>query len=639
MQVRQKIILASVISALICALSLLGCSSSGSNGEDNINNNAPKRPVIYQLVVRYFSNISTTNAKDGDVATNGVGKFDDINEAAIESLKNMGITHIWLTGVLRQATSTAYPGYNIPADDPDILKGKAGSFYAVKDYYDVCPDYAKDPAKRLDEFKALINRIHAAGLRAIIDIVPNHVARTYHSDVRPEEDFGKNDDSTKFFAANNNFYYLVDPLGQSVCLPSTSECATKCGSPDAWVWEGRPAGCDCTVESEKSGGSPGVPRATGDNGTSANVSSNSWYETVKLNYGFNFVTGEKVFDPTPDTWTKMDKIIAYWQQMGVDGFRCDFAHYVPTEFWRWAIAKAKERNKNVYFFAEAYENLSGLLEAGFNAVYDDSIYDATKKIFCCGGWANDVDAAMGSDFTFKRLLRYGENHDERRIASPITGTDPNNSGLGSAQAGMPFSTLMYLSGGGPVMLFNGQEVGEPGAGAEGFGGDDGRTTIFDYWSMPAMTGWVNGFAYDGGAMLAWQASLRGFYRDLLNLANEEPFRSGQFYGLNFLNKNSAGFGGGHYVYAFLRYNAGKKNPSLILVNFSADTDINELVVKLNTEALSFAGFASGADFTFVFSPVFGFGEETEIDKTTLINNGVKLSLPKLGFAVYNITAK
>jgi hypothetical protein len=121
----------------------------------------------------------------------------------------MGFTHIWVTGVLQQATATDYADIGEPADDPDLLKGVAGSPYAIRDYFDVSPDYADDPAKRREEFKAMIDRIHAKGMKVLIDFVPNHVARSYGSNVKPELSFGANDNRDKFFDPKNNFYYLA----------------------------------------------------------------------------------------------------------------------------------------------------------------------------------------------------------------------------------------------------------------------------------------------------------------------------------------------------------------------------------------------------------------------------------------------
>ncbi len=621
------------IIAVYLLLVLIACGNKGTNKESPDDYSKYSRPVIYQLVVRYFSNINETRKTDGSIAENGVGKFDDIDSTAIEALKSLGITHIWLSGILEQATGTDWSSVGSPADDPDILKGIAGSFFAVKDYFDTSPDYATNPSNRLEELKALISRIHAAGLKVMIDIVPNHVARSYHSDIRPELDFGKDDDTSVFFSPQNNFFYLVDPPDQSLCLPSTAECASQCGHADSPLWSGRPEGCDCTFEPETPDGSIGVPRVSGNNQTSASPSAYDWYETVKLNYGYNFVTGEKRFDPIPDTWKKMDEIIKYWQEeFDVDGFRCDFAHFVPVEFWAWEIARAKERNPNAFFVAEAYEKQTELVEAGFDAVYDDPLYDSVKRIFCCGGWANDIDEVLPSDFMFGHVLRYSENHDERRIASPIvSGSNPDDSGFGSAKAGMPVSVMLYLQASGPVLVFNGQEVGEPGAGVEGFGGNDGRTTIFDYWSMPEMVKWVNGHKYDGGRLADWQRQLRGFYGDLSHLINEEPFVTGNFYGLNYFNRSLGSWDGGENLYAFLRYLPNKRLGALVVVNFSDSRSFDGVYVAIPKDALNFMGFDSSSSIS--VSPKFGFADAQLLTGSQAELQGIKVSLPPLGFAV------
>ena len=278
-------------------------------------------------------------------------------------------------------------------------------------------------------------------------------------------------------------------------------------------------------------------KVTGNNVVSWTPSINDWYETIKLNYGFNFVDRQtREFPsaaapdkPVPDTWKKMAAIIDYWESLGVDGFRCDMSHMVPPEFWKWVIEQARKKNSDLIFIGEAYDNdpakvpgaesaasgkptnvMVDLLNAGFNAVYDDPTYRAIKKIYEGPGWANDID--FGRDpLVFERSLRYAENHDEVRLAA--------NSQWGGhgMKIGVPVSAILFGLSRGPVMLYNGQEVGEPGAGVEGFGSDDARTSIFDYWSMPELVKWVNGHKYDGGKLSNDQKQLRASYGRLLNL--------------------------------------------------------------------------------------------------------------------------
>lgn len=542
-----------------------------------VTSDAP-RPVIYQLVVRYFSNTTTNRTPDGTIEQNGVGRFEDINDAALASIRAMGFTHVWLTGVIRQATLTDYTAQGMPPDDADVVKGRAGSFYAVRDYFDVCPDYARSPANRLAEFDALVARVHAAGLKVMLDFVPNHVARGYHSVVRPELDFGREDDQGVFFSVRNDFFYLVDPPGQALRLRR----------PAAW---NPPNATFDGLYAREDGTPTKVARATGNRVTSPTPSENDWYETVVLNYGLNFATGTRTFSPTPSVWTKMDQVLAYWQARGVDGFRCDFAHYVPDEAWRYLLSRARERDPRTFLMAEAYENFGGLLSSGFDAVYHDAAYDTLKGIYQGARSRGDFESVMASlpDNDRGRYVHYLENHDERRVASPIrAGGNPDDSGFGSMNAGRQLAPLVYLYGPGPVLVYNGQEVGEEGAGSEGFGGDDGRTTLFDYWSMPAMQGWVNNHRYDGAGLTDAQRSLRGFYADLLRLTALPVASRGAYWGL-YGSATRAGLPDG--LYPFARYTPGGGPIMVVVANFTPGTR-TEGRVKLPAELVERAGVAA-----------------------------------------------
>jgi glycosidase len=576
-----------------------------------------RRVRIYQLFVRLFGNVNETRKVNGTLAENGVGKFDDINDTAIDAIRDLGCTHIWLTGVLRQATATDYSKIGLPADDPDLLKGLAGSPYAIKDYFDVCPDYARDPVQRLNEFKALLDRIHSHGLKAIIDLVPNHVARSYHSTVRPGLSFGEKDDPSKFFDPNNNFFYLrpSDPGGgPPLKLPT--------------VRDGQFISPTCKVlgagnglfDPEKEHG-----RVSGNNAVTWSPSLNDWYETVKLNYGVDFTRPDQRFFPhagepdlpIPDTWRKMDEIIAYWQAMGVDGFRCDMAHMVPPEFWAWAIRRARARQPDVWFMAEAYNDdpqklptadpvvasmhnvMFSLLNAGFNAVYDDPSYKALKAIYDGQRWANDIDGAITSEFIFQNSLRYAENHDEVRLAGR------HQWGDAGTEVGRPVAAILYGIGRGPLMLYSGQEVGEPADGEEGFGGDDARTTIFDYWSMPELVKWVNHHEYNGALLSKQQKGLRYFYSRLLTLAGEPGFRFGGFRPLNAANKNSANFGtiegdpaSGHWMYAFLRYDPRSGQRWLVVANLHPSVVFSNVHIHIPAETVQWLNLPSAAPLTF-----------------------------------------
>ncbi|MBA3961674.1 MAG: hypothetical protein H0X40_07220 [Chthoniobacterales bacterium] len=623
---------------------------------DHANKSAPKVTVrgrlgsdrsrlrVYQLFVRLFGNTNETRRPNGTLAQNGVGRFNDIKDAALRAIREMGFSHVWLTGVLQQASASACPEAGQPAADADLLKGLAGSPYAVEDYFDVCPDYAADPKKRLAEFTALVRRLHAHQLKVLIDFVPNHVARCYHSDIKPEIDFGATDNRSVFFDPQNNFFYLrPNENGPPLQLPTWQDGVAL--SPTCQL-EGM--NCDGRFDGEVEFG-----RVTGNNVVSWQPSLGDWYETVKLNYGFDFTDPQKSIreypnartpgKTIPSTWEKMDQVIAYWQSFGVDGFRCDMAHMEPPEFWKWLIQRARERagssvrgaavnpasesfpaaqrdpatplrsardDGSVVFLAEAYDNdpakvpgsdpvtsrlndgrgdvMFDLLDAGFNGVYDDPTYRVLKGIYEGGRWANDLDTAERDPFIFENSLRYAENHDEVRLAAP------NEWGGVGMNVGRPVAAILYGLSRGPLMLYNGQEVGEPASGAEGFGGDDGRTSIFDYWSMPAMVGWVNGRKYDGGKLSAEQKDLRAFYGRLVRLNGEPAFRDGALFPLNPANRGNPHFGrvagesaSGHWCYAFLRYDAATTQRFLVVANLHPRETLKNLRILLPEEALRF----------------------------------------------------
>ena len=578
---------------------------------------------IYQLFVRLFGNANERRKQNGTLAENGVGKFNDINDAALLAIRKVGFSHIWLMGVLQQASGTDYSAIGQPADDPDLLKGIAGSPYSIKDYFDVCPDYAVDPEERLAEFKALLDRLHKHQLKALIDFVPNHVARCYHSDIKPEINFGTTDDRSKFFDPRNNFFYLQpDANGPPLKLPTWHDGVAL--SPTCKL-EGMK--CDGRFDGELEYG-----KATGNNVASWQPNLNDWYETAKLNYGFDFTDFSKQRReypnawhpdaPVPDTWKKMDQVIAYWQEIGVDGFRSDMAHMEPPEFWKWLIARARQRMPAVVFIGEAYDNdpakvpgsdpvLSGLnrgrgnvmfdlLDAGFDGVYDDPTYRVLKRIYEGPAWANDLDTIERDAFIFDNSLRYAENHDEVRLASRSQW-----GGVGM-NVGRPVSAILYGLSRGPIMLYNGQEVGEPAAGAEGFGGDDSRTSIFDYWSMPVLVSWLNGHHYDGGKLSLEQKSLREFYARLVRLTNEPAFRDGVFIPLNPENRENPAFGrigdettSGHWCYAFLRFDHTSRQTFLVVANLHPGEALRHVGVFIPAAALQTTGL-NKADFQLRF---------------------------------------
>jgi glycosidase len=434
---------------------------------------------IYQIMTRLFGNKINVNKVNGSKEENGVGKFNDINDIALEAIKDLGISHIWYTGVMEHATMDDYTSFGIPLDDPRIVKGRAGSPYAIKDYYDVSPELAVDVEKRMAEFSALIKRTHAHGMKALIDFVPNHVARKYHSDVKPAnvEELGQNDNTALSFHPQNNFYYIP---GQQLVIPKSSE----------------------TSDAEKKMFSKGFPhienpaKATGNNVFTASPGIYDWYETVKLNYGVDVLDyGKKYFDPIPSTWSRMYEILIFWVGKGVDGFRCDMTELVPVEFWGWVIPKVKKINPALLFIAEIYnpqEYVNYVEHGKFDMLYDKvGLYDCLRKIMEGHGSVKDITRCWQEDTggLSSKMLRFLENHDEQRIASKSFAHNP--------WTAIPAITVSATLSDGAVMLYFGQEVGEPAAGLSGFSGDDGRTTIFDYWGVPEHQKWMNDGKFDG----------------------------------------------------------------------------------------------------------------------------------------------
>lgn len=546
---------------------------------------ANRKLVIYQAFVRHFGNKNTTNKFYGSIQENGSGKFNDFSEIALGELKKLGVNYVWYTGVIEHATMTDYTQYGIKSDDPDIVKGRAGSPYAIKDYYDVDPDLAVDVNKRMEEYEALIKRTHGQGLKVLMDFIPNHVARTYHSDRKPNNviDLGANDDTTKSFSPTNDFYYIPN---QNFVVP-----------------KGYNPGGDEFKSPLKDGKFDEYPaKATGNNVFNHAPSIDDWFETIKLNYGLDIQhNNTKNFVPQPPVWRKMRDILAFWASKGVDGFRCDMVEMVPVEFWSWVIADLRKKYPDLIFIGEAYdrnEYKNFLVNGKFDYLYDKvGLYDGIKRLMMneANGTVKDISFVWQKESNgfSQHMLRFLENHDETRIASKDFAQN--------AWYGVPGMVVTATLSSGPVMIYNGQEVGEPAQGAEGFGGDDGRSSIFDYWSLPKHQKWMNDGAFDGGKLNEEEKSLRQFYSKLLNLVNQnEAIAKGSFYELLNANQGSAGFN--DRVYAYLRYTANKR--VLVLANFNRNEttlsvkfpkDVLE-AFKLEAKAITFTDLLSDTKF-------------------------------------------
>ena len=500
-----------------------------------------ERPVIYQVFTRLFGNDTLTCYHDGDRNQNGCGTLDAFTPKALKEIKKLGVTHVWYTGVIEHATQTDYSAYGIARDHAAVVKGKAGSAYAIKDYYDIDPDLATSVPARMKEFEALVRRTHDAGLKVIIDFVPNHVARQYHSDVCPEgvEDLGAKDDTTKHFSPDNNFYYFPG---------ETFRADFDLQQGEAQPYHESPA------------------RATGNDVFSSTARHDDWYETVKLNYGVDYLAGRVPhFDPVPSTWQKMTDILLFWAAKGVDGFRCDMAEMVPAEFWHYAIGKVKAQHPDIHFIAEIYGPDSYrryIDEGGFDYLYDKvGLYDTLRAVTCGNANAESITSCWQAvDDIRDHMLSFLENHDEQRIASDFF--------AGSAERGRAPMLVAATFSRGPVMVYFGQELGERGMDDEGFSGRDGRTTIFDYWAVGTVQRWRNGGKFDGKKLTPQEVELQAFYTKLLNLCSkEQALREGDFYDLMYANHGNERFNS-HRHYAFLR--RADKDVLLIVANFSEE---------------------------------------------------------------------
>lgn len=503
------------------------------------------KPIIYQLIPRLFTNMNENCVPNGTMAQNGSGKLNEITSDVLRGIKELGVTHVWYTGVIEHAHATDYTRYGIPRHNPHVIKGLAGSPYAITDYYDIDPDIAVNVPKRMEEFENLVTRTHDAGMKVIIDFVPNHVGRQYHSDAKPAgiKDLGADDDNTLYFGHNNNFYYIPRQLF----------------APNIDLGSGKDAYSEFPA------------KATGNDCFTAFPGPYDWYETVKLNYGIDYGDGSRHFFPIPDTWFKMLHILRYWAAKGIDGFRCDMAHMVPLEFWKWAIPNVKERFPHVIFLAEIYDvglYRSFIHEGGFDYLYDKvNLYDTLRAVQCHNHSAATITNCWQTvEGISDQMLNFLENHDEQRFGSRQYAGDPAKV--------VPSLIVSSMISTGPMMIYAGQELGEQATDAEGYSGRDGRTTIFDYWSIPTVRRWLSDI--EGCSHLtAREKWLRERYKTILNICrNEKAITSGRFFDLMYVNYENPSLNP-HKQYVFMRSYATET--LVIAVNFdsvSCDLSVN-----------------------------------------------------------------
>ncbi|WP_295029817.1 alpha-amylase family protein [Shewanella sp.] len=536
---RKMVILATLLTGYSTATA--GVPAQAMNGEKTNSKHVEQsaKPVIYQVFSRLFGNKNSNNKPWGTMAENGIGKFSDFDDIALKSIQSLGVTHIWYTGVPHHALIRDYSQHGIGNDDPDVVKGRAGSPYAVKDYYNVNPDLADDPANRLNEFKALIQRTHQHNIKVIIDIVPNHVARRYASTSMPVgvNNLGENDNTRVEYAKNNNFYYVT---GASFQVPDLGKSKPLNG-------EAHPLSDGQFDEFPA--------KWTGNGSRLAKPDANDWYETVKINYGVkpdgrhDFPTLPREYAKLdvsahyqfwqgideaqlPNSWVKFKQITDFWLSIGVDGFRYDMAEMVPVEFWSYLNSHIKQINPDAFLLAEVYNPalFRDYIHLGkMDYLYDKvDLYDTLKAIIQGkqSTSAIETDRLRVADIA-PHMLHFLENHDEQRIASAEFAGDPF--------AALPAMVVSLTLSESPTLIYFGQEVGEDGSENAGFG-TPSRTSIFDYIGVPAHQRFMNGGKFDGGQSTKDELALRDYYARLLNLSHTAPALLGEYYDLDTINR-------------------------------------------------------------------------------------------------------
>ncbi len=516
--------------------------------------------IIYQLFPRIFTNTNPNCVPWGTLQQNGSGKLNDFTPELLSHIKELGVNCIWFTGVIEHATKTDFSEYGIAKDNPNVVKGEAGSPYAIKDYYDIATALAESVPDRMKEFEALVRRVHAEKMKILIDFVPNHTARVYHSDSSPAgvEDFGTQDNINMNFAPDNNYYYISNQR----FYPSFD------------ISGGREPYVEFPA------------KATGNDCFTAFCSQYDWYETVKLNYGHDYNDGSDHFDPVPDTWHKMLHILKFWASKGVDGFRCDMVFMVPLPFWHWAIPQVKKIYPHVIFIGEIYD--VGLyrpfLDYGcFDYLYDKvNLYDTLVGIEKQGLSAAQITGCWQTvDGIGDKMVNFLENHDEVRFGSKAY--------AGDSLRVVPSLVVSSMISRGPFLIYYGQELGESARDNEGFAGDNDRTTIFDYWSLSTIRRWYDGGKCDGDNLSPHERWLRNVYKTILTLCNtREALRDGNFFDLMYVNLRQPGFDP-HSHFAFLRYNGD--DVLLIIVNFSREA--SHVSVMIPQLAFEMAGLEEG----------------------------------------------
>jgi glycosidase len=172
----------------------------------------------------------------------------------------------------------------------------------------------------------------------------------------------------------------------------------------------------------------------------------TWNDVAELNYSSSAMRKEMI------------KSMKYWVlQANIDGFRCDYASGIPTDFWKQAIDTLRSMpNRKVIMFAES--DKKDLFSAGFDMIFGWNFYGKLKDVYNKNNSVNDVVLANSADYvdvpSGSHILRWTSNHDDDAWEDTPIVFFKGNEGATTA-----FAVTSYM--GGVPLLYNGQEVGCP----------------------------------------------------------------------------------------------------------------------------------------------------------------------------------
>jgi glycosidase len=164
-----------------------------------------------------------------------------------------------------------------------------------------------------------------------------------------------------------------------------------------------------------------------------------WSDVAGLDYG------------NPQLREYMIAMMKHWiKECDVDGFRCDVAYMVPTDFWEQARAELQKEKPDIMLLAEASK--PELLVKAFDIDYSWPLLATLNRVLVQGAPANEIrrswEETRGENPQGALHMRITDDHDEPRAVARF--------GIRGALAG---SALMFTLDGVPL-LYNGMEVGD-----------------------------------------------------------------------------------------------------------------------------------------------------------------------------------